>query len=254
MLPSPVQLCVRLLGAPPADVQPLIVWDHRATYRVRVGNDEFVVKADAHEEELLNEAAGQLHAAAHGIPVPEVVAVERGALAMRFVPGEQLRADSSDEAWRAAAAVTKRIHAAPPIGPLGGGFTHELEPELEYACAHGLAPASADNIRRMMSAALPLPPITWVHGDLQAEHFILQGDEVVAVLDWSDHGRGDPLWDYVVLTFDDPAKIALVLDEPPDAFRLRINRTRRLLTDVRWLTEHDMIAAANQALAELNAQ
>jgi aminoglycoside phosphotransferase (APT) family kinase protein len=252
VLPGPDECCRRLLAASPDDVKPLIVWDDRATYRVRIGNDEFVLKADANEGELGNEAAGHLHAAANGIPVPELLVVEPDALAMRFVNGVPLTGKSSDAAWRAAAAVVEQIHAAPPIGKLGGGFTHYLEHELEYAVARGLKPERAENIRGAMSAALPLPPIKWLHGDLQPDHFILSGNDVVAVLDWSDHGRGDALWDYTVLTFDDPSKLALVVDEPANEFPLRLLRTHRLLTDVRWLTEHGMQDAANKALAELN--
>ena len=258
MLPGPEDLSRRLLGAPPDAVDPFFVWDHRATYRVRIGRDEFVVKADADDHELATEAEGHAHAAAHGIPVPELVAVERGALAMRFVPGEQLRLDSPDAAWRAAAAVVEQIHAVPPIGSFGAGRFRPFEEDLEYAIRCGLPRDASDRIRHRLdaaaSASAPGSTTTWVHGDLQPDHFLLDGNEVVAVLDWSDHGRNDPLWDYVVLTFDDPSKLALVLAEPPADQRVTRWRVDRLLSDVRWLTEHDMHDAAATALAELNAQ
>ena len=251
MLPGPDELCRQLLRASPDATQPFFVWDHRATYRVRIGSDEFVVKADANEAELVSEAEGHAHAAGHGIPVPELIAVEPGALAMRFVTGEQLRATSSDAAWRAAAAVLRQIHAVPPIGPVGGGFARPVDVLIERAIRHGLDAITARRLEQRIRAAPPTTEITWVHGDLQPDHFILDGNKVVAVLDWSDHGRGDPLWDYAVLTFDDPSKLALVLDELPDAPRLENWRTLRLLDELRWLSEHDMHEAAAATRTEL---
>ncbi len=253
VLPRADELCRRLLGASPDEVQPFFVWDHRATYRVRIGTDEFVVKADADEREMSSEAEGHAHAAAHGIPVAELLAVEPNALAMRFVEGEQLRSDSPDESWRAAAAVIEKIHAAPPIGPVGR-FPRPVDDLIEGATRNGLDPALAERIRRRLLAAPATTQTAWVHGDLQTDHFIVSGDNVVAVLDWSDHGVADPLWDYTVLTFDDPAKLTRMFDEPPTAEHIAALRTRRLLDDVRWLAEHDLHDEAERARNELAAQ
>jgi aminoglycoside phosphotransferase (APT) family kinase protein len=253
VLPGPDELCRRLLGASPDGAQPFFVWDDRATYRVRIGTEEFVVKADANEGELAGEAEGHAHAAAHGIPVPELVAVETNALAMRFVHGEQLGARSPDAAWLAAAAIVEQIHNAPPIGP-AGRFPRPIDVLIEGATRNGLDRATADRIHKRLLAAPATTETTWVHGDLQRDHFIMNGNDVAAVLDWSDHGRADPLWDYTVLTFDDPPKLALMFDEPPDPEHIARLRTRRLLDDVRWLAEHDMHDAAQRARAELNAQ
>jgi aminoglycoside phosphotransferase (APT) family kinase protein len=252
MIPGPEDLCRRLLGASADEVEPFFVWDHRATYRVRIGADEFVVKADADDRELATEAEGHAHAAAHGIPVPELLA-EAQALAMRFVRGEQLTPGSSDAAWRAAAVVVEQIHNAPPIG-LADRFPRPVDDLIEGATRNGLDPASAERIRRRLLATPASTETTWVHGDLQSDHFIMKDDEVVAVLDWSDHGQADPLWDYTVLVFADPTKLALMFDEPPDPARVALMRARRLLDDVRWLSEHNMHEAAAAARAELNNQ
>jgi aminoglycoside phosphotransferase (APT) family kinase protein len=253
VVPGPDDLCRRLLGASPDEVQPFFVWDHRATYRVRIGADEFVVKADADEHELATEAEGHAHAAAHGIPVPELLGVESQALAMRFVFGEQLAPGSSDAAWRAAAAVAEQIHTVPPIG-LVDRFPRPIDDLIEGATRNGLDPATADRIRQRLLAEPPTTETTWVHGDLQQDHIIVNGDQVVAVLDWSDHGQADPLWDYTVLVFADPAKLSLMFDETPDPERVALMRARRLLDDIRWLSEHDLHEAAERARAELNDQ
>jgi len=264
------ELCERLLGRAPDEVEPLIVWDHRATYRCRIGNEAFVVKRDDDGRELAREAEGQAHAAAHGVPVPELLAVEPGEIAMRFVAGEQLGPASPKAAWRNAAVIVEHIHSVPQIGEFGGGFVRPgddwfhavlagVDAHLPRAEQHGLAPEAGRRLRQRVVDAKPMldrAPTTWLHGDLQTDHVLFDArtNEITAVLDWSDHGRGDPLWDDTILSFFDPAKLALLAHEHGDdtAERLDLLREVRWLADVCWFSEHAMHDEARAALEHLS--
>jgi aminoglycoside phosphotransferase (APT) family kinase protein len=40
----------------------------------------------------------------------------------------------------------------------------------------------------------------FTHGDLQVTRVFADGDEITGVIDWSEAGRGDPLYDLASLT------------------------------------------------------
>ena len=40
----------------------------------------------------------------------------------------------------------------------------------------------------------------FIHGDLQITHVFVDGDEVTGVIDWSEAGQGDALFDLATLT------------------------------------------------------
>ena len=40
----------------------------------------------------------------------------------------------------------------------------------------------------------------FTHGDLQVAHVFVDGDEVTGVIDWSEAGQGDALFDLAILT------------------------------------------------------
>ncbi len=141
-LPSPEELCGRLLGRSPDQIEPLVVWDHKAAYRCVLGRDVFVCKVDVQVEEVRREVDGLTRAAAAGIAVPELVAAETGALAMRWVAGTALSHSSPSAWWRAAGREVRRFHELPPPPYSGGGFAPardswaaaieaEVEEELE---------------------------------------------------------------------------------------------------------------------------
>ena len=62
---------------------------------------------------------------------------------------------------------------------------------------------SVDAVRRnrqIAEAALrPWTPV-FIHGDLQIVHVFVDGDEVSGVVDWSEGGRGDAMYDLATLT------------------------------------------------------
>ena len=54
--------------------------------------------------------------------------------------------------------------------------------------------------RRIAEAALrPWTPV-FTHGDLQITHVFVDGDEITGVIDWSEAGPGDALYDLAILT------------------------------------------------------
>ena len=260
-LPGPEELARRLLGRDADEIRPLVVWDHRATYRCRIGRDEFVCKADENLTELGREVGGHAQAGAAGIPVPEIVASEPGLLAMRWVDGVALCSDSSDESWRAAAAVLQRIHELPVPAHSTGGLPRSdtwlasIEEELETELPNiGLLPEQAQRLRDAVAerrAALAAAPRRFCHGDLQPDHVLLDRatrQRVVSIIDWSDYGVGDPTWDFAVLTLDD-AERAGAFTEASDLVDLY--RAIRDLGEVRWLVAHGMHDAADHARGRL---
>ncbi len=52
----------------------------------------------------------------------------------------------------------------------------------------------------------------FVHGDLQAAHVFVDGDEVSGVLDWSEAGQGDAMYDLASLTLGHPEHLDDVLE------------------------------------------
>jgi aminoglycoside phosphotransferase (APT) family kinase protein len=95
--------------------------------------------------------------------------------------------------------------------------------------------------RRAAEAALrPWTPV-FIHGDLQVAHVFVDGDEVTGVVDWSDAGRGDALFDLAILTLGHEERLADVVAGYGTDVDLEVIRSwwsLRCLLAVRWLDEH----------------
>ena len=219
---DPGTLSLELFGRAADEVEPLVVWSDRATYRVTLGSERFVVKTDDELQTVTREVAGQRRAATAGVRVPEVVAVADDAFAMRWVDAVTLQDHKSPDAWRDAGAQVRIAHdlgGGPPFGTGFGGFEPEqptwraffeafaerqlrdCELDLEFPAA------AAARIRAAVHAAAPLldtPHLAWCHGDLQPEHVLVDpaASRVAAIIDWADQGSGDVGWDVAVLTID----------------------------------------------------
>ena len=253
-VPDAASLSRRLLGRAPDAAQPLVVWPERATYLVTLGSESFVLKGEdpdarpGWKPELPTEIDAHRHAAANGIPVPELVAADDTALAMHWVDGVPVHVHDSDSGWRAAADVVRGIHALAPIGTLGIGFgdrgsswfeslVAEVESEAPRCLELGLAPAVLDRVRDGVHdarAEIDNAPVVWCHGDLQPDHILIDPatDAVTAVIDWSDHGQADGAWDFALLTLD---HVRLAADCSP---LVPLYQQVRLLTEMRWLADH----------------
>jgi aminoglycoside phosphotransferase (APT) family kinase protein len=69
----------------------------------------------------------------------------------------------------------------------------------------------------------------------------VEQDLVVGVLDWSEAGRGDPLFDLAILTLGHEERLDEVLagyGRPVDRAVVVAWWSLRSLTAIRWLTEH----------------
>lgn len=263
---DPDVLARELLGRTADKIEPLVVWQDRAAYRVTLGSERFVVKTDDEHETVAREVAGQRRAADAGVRVPEVVAVTDDAFAMRWVDGVTLQDHPTPDAWRNTGAHVRIAHdlgGGPPFGTGFGGFEPEqptwraffeafaermlrdCELDLEFPAA------PAARIRAAVHAAAPLldaPHLAWCHGDLQPEHVLVDPatSRVAAIIDWADQGSGDIGWDVAVMTIDH----AQHLDEflagygAGDELRAALDQLLplygvvRLVGEAGWLAEH----------------
>jgi aminoglycoside phosphotransferase (APT) family kinase protein len=86
----------------------------------------------------------------------------------------------------------------------------------------------------------PRTPVL-THGDLQISHVFVEGDEVTGVLDWSEAGPGDALYDLATLTLGHEEHLGDVVAGYGTNVDLEIVRgwwSLRSLRGIRWLTEH----------------
>ena len=168
----------RLLGD--VEITPLGAGlDHRA---YAVGD-----QLDARCGEGVAREAAQLDAIAPRLPlpVPEPVIVGHGAIIQRRIPGRPLL--ELPRAQRArfvpellafvdavhALAVDVDVDDTPPAAWLD-----------ELPDGHGLI------------APEPATTLTFIHGDLGAEHVFVDGDRITGVIDWGDAAIGDPAIDH----------------------------------------------------------
>jgi aminoglycoside phosphotransferase (APT) family kinase protein len=167
----------RLLGD--VEITPLGAGlDHRA-YAV---GDRLVARfGDAVEREaaLLEQIAPQLP-----LPVPEPVIVGEGAVVQRRIPGRPLLELPFAERGRFAAPL---LEFAAAVHALDVDAPRDDEPPqawLDELDAPGLV------------APPPAEQLTFIHGDLGAEHVFVDGDRITGVIDWGDAAIGDPAIDH----------------------------------------------------------
>ena len=260
-----------LLGDSADAVDPLVVWPDRGTWRVMVRGECFVVKTDDDLHTMTHEIEGHRRAAVAGLRVPELVAASDDAFAMRWVDGVPLRDHGSAPAWTDAGAQLRAVHdlgGTPPFGTGFGGFNptqpdwrsffEEFAGDMLGTCERNLGfPAErADRIRAALRDApgLDSPHVVWCHGDLQTEHVLVDpaSDRVTAIIDWADHGAGDFVWDFAVLTIDDAPRRGAALEgygatreqrAALDAL-LPLYSVVRLVGEAGWFAEHDLPCAA----------
>src|SRR5580693_2552053 len=116
------------------------------------------------------------------------------------------------------------LHDA-PLPPWPGRSLEEIASEFDGECewliTNGVL--SADLVtrnRRVAEAALrPWAPV-FTHGDLQVAHVFVDGDKITGVVDWSEAGRGDALYDLAGLR-GRRAEIPAVRLHEPDGYECR---------------------------------
>ncbi|MEV0172118.1 phosphotransferase [Streptomyces sp. NPDC050803] len=228
------------------EVEVVVAHSERATLRV---GDVFL-KVDADQARIDVEVAAMALAP---VPTPEVLWRRPPVLAIAAVPGTALGrlgepSTASSAAWAAAGAAVRKLHDAPlppRRGRAGRGLEElaaDLDGECEWLVTNGVLPADlVTRNRRVAEAALrPWTPV-FTHGDLQTLHVFVVDDEVTGIIDWSEAGQGDALFDLAILTLGHEERLGDVVagyGTDVDLDVIRAWWSLRSLVVVRWLVEH----------------
>jgi aminoglycoside phosphotransferase (APT) family kinase protein len=229
-----------------ADVQQVeVVVAHRERATLRVG--DVFLKIDADQTRTDHEVEAMAIAP---IPTPEVLWRKPPVLALAALPGAALGrlgepSTASAAAWAAAGAAVRMLHDA-PLPPWPSGRLDEsaalLDVECEWLVTNGVLPTDlVTRNRHVAEAALrPCTPV-FTHGDLQVDHVFVDGDEITGVLDWSEAGQGDALYDLATLTLGHEEHLDDVVagyGTDVDLDVIRAWWSLRSLVGIRWLVEH----------------
>ncbi|MFD5897176.1 phosphotransferase family protein [Streptomyces sp. NPDC060366] len=228
------------------EVELVVAHSERATLRV---GDVFL-KVDADQARIDVEVQAM---ALVPVPTPEVLWRKPPVLAIAAVPGTALGrlgepSTAPPAAWAAAGAAIRKLHDA-PLPPWTGGagrdlaeLAADLDSECERLVTNGSLPADlVTRNRQVAEAALrPWTP-AFTHGDLQVTHVFVDGDEVTGIIDWSEAGRGDALYDLATFTLGHEEHLADVIagyGTDVDLDVIHAWWSVRSLLVVRWLAEH----------------
>ena len=228
------------------EVEVVVAHSERATLRV---GDVFL-KVDADQARIDVEVEAMALAP---VPTPEVLWRRPPVLAIAAVPGTALGSlgepsTASPAAWAAAGAAIRKLHDAPlpsrtgQAGRSAVALTADLDTECERLVTTGVLPADlVTHNRRIAEGALrPWTPV-FTHGDLQIGHVFVDGDEVTGIIDWSEAGQGDALFDLAILTLGHEERLGdVVAGYGTDVDRdvIRAWWSLRSLLVVRWLAAH----------------
>ena len=225
------------------EVKVVVAHNERAT--LRVGDVFLKVDADQTRLDVEVEAMAMVP-----IPTPEVLWRKPPVLALAALPGTALgrlgqASTASPTAWAAAGAAVRMLHDS-PLPPWPGRSLDDialrLDRECEWLVTNGVLPTDlVTRNRRIAEAALrPWTPV-FAHGDLQVDHVFVDGDEITGVVDWTEAGQGDPLFDLAILTLGHREHLSDLVagyGRDVDLDLIRAWWSLRCLTAVRWLTEH----------------
>ncbi|RKN44054.1 phosphotransferase family protein [Streptomyces hoynatensis] len=226
-----------------AEVEVVVAHSERTT--LRVGDVFLKVDADQARADVEVEAMARAP-----IPTPEVLWRKPPVLALAALPGVALGrlgepSQATPGAWAAAGAAARALHDAPPP-PWPGQSLDKTVSHLDRECAMliagGILPADVvTHNRRVAEAALrPWTPV-FAHGDFQITHVFVDGERVTGVLDWSEAGPGDALFDLATLTLGHEEHLDDVLagyGTDVDRDVIRAWWSVRSLSAIRWLSEH----------------
>jgi hypothetical protein len=224
-------------------VEVVVAHHERAT--LRVGEVFLKIDADQTRTDVEVEAMGMAP-----IPTPELLWRKPPVLALAALPGRALGrlgepSTASAAAWAAAGAAVRMLHDA-PLPPWPGRSLDEKAAGLDSECAWLLAndvlPAHlVTRNRQVAEAALRAWTPVFMHGDLQVAHVFVDGDEITGVVDWSEAGQGDAMYDLASLTLGHQGHLSDVVAGYGGAVDLDVIRgwwSLRSLTSIRWLVEH----------------
>jgi aminoglycoside phosphotransferase len=225
------------------EIEVVVAHHERATLRI----GEVFLKIDADQTRTDVEVEAMTMAP---IPTPELLWRKPPVLALSALPGSALGrlgepSTASSAAWAAAGAAVRVLHDA-PLPPWSGPSLEEIASSLDSECtwllANDVLPADlVTRNREVAEAALrPWKPV-FMHGDLQIAHVFADGDEITGVVDWSEAGQGDAMYDLAILTLGHPEHLDDVIagyGADVDCDVIRAWWSLRCLTAIRWLVEH----------------
>jgi len=226
-----------------AEVEVVVAHSERAT--LRVGDVFLKVDGDQKRTDVEVEAMSKAP-----IPTPEVLWRKPPVLALAALRGTALGrlgepSTASPAAWAAAGAAARVLHEA-PLPPWPGGRVQQtaahLDAECEWLVTQGVLPSDLVTRNRSVAEAAfrPWTP-AFTHGDLQVCHVFVDGDEITGVLDWSEAGQGDALYDLAILTLGHEERLDDVVTGYGTDVDLDVIRawwSMRSLLAIRWLVEH----------------
>lgn len=228
------------------EVEVVVAHSERATLRV---GDVFL-KVDADQARIDVEVEAMTLAP---VPTPEVLWRKPPVLAIAAVPGTALGrlgepSTAPTAAWAAAGAAIRKLHDA-PLPPWTGGagrdlaeLAADLDSECERLVTNGSLPADlVTRNREVAEAALRQWTPVFTHGDLQITHVFVDGDEITGIIDWSEAGQGDALYDLATLTLGHEEHLGDVVagyGTDIDIDVIHAWWSLRSLLAVRWLIEH----------------
>lgn len=224
-------------------IEVVVAHQERATLRV---GDTFL-KIDIDQKRLNVEVEAMALAP---IPTPKILWRESSVLALAALPGaalgrlgEPTRATSA--AWAAAGAAIRTLHDA-PLPPWRSRQEEDrrsvLDTECELLVAERVLPVELVRRNREVAEAAfrPTKPV-FAHGDLQVAHVFVENATVTGVLDWSEAGQGDGMYDLATLTLGHPEHLDDVIEGyggDVDVDAIYGWWSFRSLTAIRWLIEH----------------
>jgi aminoglycoside phosphotransferase (APT) family kinase protein len=224
-------------------VEVVVAHSERAT--LRVGDVFLKIDSDQARTDVEVEAM-----ALAPIPTPRVLWRNPPVLALAALRGQRLGhlgepSTATPAAWAAAGAAARTLHDAPvPAWPSRrrDESPAHLDRECELLVTNGILPTDlVTRNRRVAEAAFrPWTPV-FTHGDLQVDHVFIEGEEITGVLDWSEAGQGDALYDLAILTLGHEEQLPDVIAGYGAAVDLDVIRgwwSLRSLLGVRWLLEH----------------
>ncbi|MDX2596632.1 MULTISPECIES: phosphotransferase [Streptomyces] len=228
------------------EVEVVVAHSERATLRV---GDVFL-KVDADQARIDVEVEAMPLAP---VPTPKILWRKPPVLAIAAVPGTALGrlgepSTASSAAWAAAGAAVRKLHAAELPSWTGRAgqnlddLAADLDGECEWLVTNGVLPADLVARNREVAEAAFRPwTSAFTHGDLQVSHVFVDGDEVTGIIDWSEAGQGDALYDLAILTLGHEERLGDVVagyGTDVDLDVIRAWWSLRSLLTVRWLSEH----------------
>ncbi|MFI8908309.1 phosphotransferase family protein [Streptomyces albidoflavus] len=228
------------------EVEVIVAHSERATLRV----GDMYLKVDADRARVDVEVEAMTLAP---VPTPEVLWRELPVLALAALPGATLGrlggpSTGSSAGWAAAGAAIRQLHNAPLPSWTGRAgrsvvrLAEELDRECQLLVANGLLPVElVTRNRQVAEAALREWTPAFTHGDLQIAHVFLDGDEVTGIIDWSEAGQGDALYDLATFSLGHEEQLGDLVAGYGGDVDLEVVRAwwaLRSLLAVRWLSEH----------------